>query len=870
MSNEGIQAVEISVRKLIANRKFKTALDNAKDFHKAQRTTASESLLLDAYAARIQSLADQNLEQEAKSLLALVEERFPAAKERLDAMRYAISARDGDLAGILQPLNDPELSPERRATIEQTIQTQVTDLAALAACNALPPEHPLRQAAGALHQAFNAVTSGLVTDEQIALPEVSHRSPLAPWKLLIRAIAHFYRGEDQACREVLAAIKPESVPSRLVPAMSGMLGARGIALNPADKDLISRTCANPRPFRDALASLDRAFAEEEHESLLFKAVRAAVQECQRSAPAQLRELKQLVFIRGGVAGLDNERLIAALGGAPRQDAAFFRMYARAMETSGDPEDLYEACELWDVFRQQAVKEDWFRPNGVEVATLYLHMAEILRRAPDDLLREFQRPLAVGPLAKDDRYFLFPEKLYQRACAIDPHQEAFSRWKQWAVERSAPEAEKVCREWNRIRPDDLDPILYLMERAAKRNAFPSALSYLAKAERIDAVHSVVRAARLRLLAAAAIRHLQQKKTHLAAEKLALMAALPQSQQGDRPAFLATLRYLICRGAGETLKAEQARLEVETRLGGDLASGLLIFGVAAVAKRLEWVYLPPVEALSRQERSQIPQSMAKVMAVAEDLGLRKFQLDIDYFAETEAQFSGARDSLDVPQIRLLGELGIASERPQLAWAAAGAGLERSGPTEAHFLLLRAQSLPPGHGPRYVALAAAAVELGRFHRDMEVVDQALRIVRNPFEDKTISLTIEQAREVVRRELASPAFPDTRHPGPDYSDLFPQRLCQCPVCRSGRGDTSELFDLDEDEDDFDMSDEEMEDILNEGIPPGMPPELARAFLDIMKESALTGERPEDIMARIMGGRDMDGGRQGGGGKKAKKGRRK
>jgi len=865
LSKDSIQAVEITVRKLIANRKFKTALDNAKEFHKAQHTTASESLLLDAYAARIQSLVDQDLEPEAKSLLALVRERFPAAKERLDAMRSAISARDGDLAGILQPLNDPELSSERRAAIELTIQTQVTDLASLAACNALPLDHSLRQAAGALHQAFNAVTSGPVTDEQIALPEVSHRSPLSPWKLLIRAIAHLHRGEDQACGEILAAIKPESIPSRLVPAMSAMLGVGGIALKPADTDLISRTCANLQPLHGALASLDRAFAEDEHESVIFKAVRAAVQECQRSAPELLRQLKQLVFVRGGVIGLDNERLMAALGGAPRQDAAFFRMYARAMETSGDPEDLYEACELWDAFRQEAVKETWFRPNGVEVATLYLHMAEILRRAPDDLLTEFQRFPKVSrePLAKDDRYFLFPEKLYQRACAIDPHREAFSQWKQWAVERSAKEAEKVCREWHRIRPDDLEPILYLMERAAKRNAFPSALSYLNKAERIDAVHSVVRAARLRLLAAGAIRHLQQKKPHLAAEKLVMMARLPQSQQADRPAFLAALRHLVFVGTGHESVAEEGRLEAETLLEGSLAAGLLISGIAAVSKRFELVKLSPAEALTHQQRTLIPKSMARVMAIADDLDIAKFQLPSSYIAETEEQFPGARDSLDVQQIALLGELGVACERPKLAWAASGAGLERGGPTEARFLLLRAQALPPGHGPRYVALAAAAAELGRFHRDMDVVDQALRIARHPFQDRPISLTIDQAREVVRRELASPAFPDTRNPGPSYSDLFPQLLCQCPGCRRNRGETVGLFD-EEDEDDFDMSDEEMEDILDEGIPEGMPPELARAFLDIMKESAITGQRPEEIMARILGG--GPGGRPDGGGKKGRR----
>jgi len=73
-----------NIRQLIVDGKSKTALDNAKEFHKEQRSAESEILLIDAYLARIQALFDQNLVVEAKSLIALVRERFPSAKERLD------------------------------------------------------------------------------------------------------------------------------------------------------------------------------------------------------------------------------------------------------------------------------------------------------------------------------------------------------------------------------------------------------------------------------------------------------------------------------------------------------------------------------------------------------------------------------------------------------------------------------------------------------------------------------------------------------------------------------------------------------------------------------------------------------------------
>ena len=855
--------METSVRQLIANGRFKTALDNAKEFHKNQRTPASESLLLDAYVARIQSLLDQNLAPEAKSLLDLVRQRFPAAEGRLESCIAGLSARGSDLSGLLQPLNDPDLSPERRAAIEQIIQTQVTDLRALADCAALPPEHGLRQAATALDRAFDQVTSGPVTEEQIALPQVPYRSPLAAWKLLVRSIACFHLGQDEACLECLAAIKPESAPSRLVPVMRAMLGVKKASpLKPAEDVLVSRIGGGLSELRDALSDLDRAFGEEVGENRIFKAVRVAVRECQRSAPDRLQELKRIVAVRGEAEGLNNSRLLEALGGAPRPDAVFLRMSALSMECSGDDADIPEACDRWDKFRREAVREGWFRASGVEMATVYLHMADLLGKVEREQLKEFQRTVrSVRAAADDFCYFLFPEKLYARACVIDPHRDVFARWMSWAASESLSHAEDVAREWNRICPEDMEPVLHLMRQAEKRNAFPTALLYLEKAERIDAVHSEVRAARLRLLAAGALSHLEKKKPQLAAEKLAAMASLPQSQQGDRPAFLAALRYLIRKASGDEPGASEARLQTERLLGSSIAAAFLTFGMATIAKRGDYVFLPPPKALSGRERKAIPVSLARVLAVAKDLGITKFQLPVTYFAETEKQFPAASGSLSVEQILSLGDLGVATGHQKLAWAASVEGLKRGGPSEARFLLLRARAMPSVDGGRYVVLAAAAIELARSQRDMDVVDQAVEIVRNPDGGDPLSLTLEQARCVVEKELKAPAFPGRFSPGPDYRDLLPvpRQLCPCPDCCRQRGEAAmDWFDEVDDEPEIDEA--EMKRTFYERLPEGIPPDLARELFEVMKESLLSGESPEEIMSRVMGG---------GGGKK-KKGRRR
>lgn len=130
-------ALESSVRGLMVGGKFKTALDRAKDAHRIYGTPASEALLIDAYMARIQSLTQTGLVREAASLLNLVRERFPAARNRLSLLDAENQARSGSLDELLAPLNDPTLSPERVTIIERVIQERIYDPGMLASCGVL-------------------------------------------------------------------------------------------------------------------------------------------------------------------------------------------------------------------------------------------------------------------------------------------------------------------------------------------------------------------------------------------------------------------------------------------------------------------------------------------------------------------------------------------------------------------------------------------------------------------------------------------------------------------------------------------------------------------------------------------------------------
>lgn len=236
--------------------KWKQAVELAKQQHKKYSSPDSEHRLVDAYLGRIAQFQAKGSPEDARTLLRLVEERYPSHKSRFGALQVASAAATGDLETLVAPLARADVAVELRESIDSAIRVHVTDPAGLAQVRSLPAEHPLRVAAAAVHLAFAAVTAGPVTDEQIALPEVSRKSPLADWKLLIRAIAFFYRNDDEGCRRALSAISPDAVAGRLSPVLLGVIDRKAcIGLTGA---LQARIAGDNAALREQMADFDDA------------------------------------------------------------------------------------------------------------------------------------------------------------------------------------------------------------------------------------------------------------------------------------------------------------------------------------------------------------------------------------------------------------------------------------------------------------------------------------------------------------------------------------------------------------------------------------------------------------------------------------
>jgi len=404
---------------------------------------------------------------------------------------------------------------------------------------------------------------------------------------------------------------------------------------------------------------------------------------------------------------------------------------------------------------------------------------------------------------------------------------------------------VAEAWHKAQPADIEPVLCLMEAAEKRKAFQKALQYLARAENINGVHPDVRRARLRLIAANAMRKIQQKKLKLAEEDLADLALLPQAQQGDRPAFLAGMRYMVgaVRGSAEEVAVQRA--EIQRLLGSNVAANLLIATVAEACRRDALEILGPASALNGPDRGLLPSAAARVAALAADLNI-PFSLPVSWVAAVAKQFPANHQSIDISPLRALGEVALRLRAPELTYAVSAAGLERGGPTDARFLLLRAQSLLAGSERRAVC-AAAAAELAREQRAMDVVTDAVELLHDGLEAGRLTLSKAQAADVLRLEKAEPMSLERSRRGPDYSDLIDPDPCQCPNCRAARGeavDPGEMDRLDDDDDEFD--DEFDDDFGGLEIPADMPPEIARMLLEETKKAVERGETLEELLARL------------------------
>ena len=847
------------------------AVDLAKQCHKDTGTEESEAVLKEAYTARILEILDKGHAFEAKSLLDLVWERYHWPDHAFAEINAVICARCGNIDDLVAPLNDPSTSKETRAAVEKIIKRDLTDLYALAGSNALPPDHPLKIEAQAAARAFGAVTAGPVDDEALALSGIPRKSPLAPWKMLIRALAGFYRYDDVQCERYLEAVDPASAPSRLAPVIRAMVSGK---IDPElGKDalrLIGQISGSEKNIRRTFQVLERALASKKHKELP-RAVSDALDACQAYCPDLAERLKQHISIRSWMIEADPRQIEKAMGGPSTKNAYFWKLHARAAEAKNQ---WLFACALWDEFIRHALHEGRDYADGKALSAIYLHMANLLQEIPasDFAWRRLQfmnkykgfghyysgQPPSVSAAARKDEdkdtYFLYPERLYRLACEADPSSETFGQWLEWTgkTRHGWKESEKVALAWHEAIPDDVKPLLSLAIWAEKRNALKKALEHLEKAERIDGLNSDVKRAGRRLLAAIAVRHLRQGKPHLVKKDLAEMEALPQFGEGDRPAFIVALRYACAMIEGNLSEHLGLKNDLIGRTGSSACAILILEGVCRICGLPAKASTPSSEEGDPLKGHDLAAAVARGCSLGDDMGLH-FTIPPAYEAKIGEFLVTNGASLDASMIRVIAEAALRNNNTGLAYAASGAGLLKGGADCARFLLLRARSLPYWERDRKNKCIGAAIELGRRNRDMDVLNDAIEL-RNNGSGSTGFFSIrgagkwdmdpEEVNGVLRQEKEAPEYP-VRPVGSEIEDLDECRQCNVEDCPNRKApympeyDDWDGDDWDDDEYSGDLFDDEMDDLMDPAS--GIPPQALLLLQEMMlKHGGKDGELPD------------------------------
>lgn len=709
----GVEGWRAHVQSLLARGQTREAVEAAKEFLKQVPGAEAEGLVVEAYQARIQALMTSGMYKEAGALAALVSARFPASQARVAPFIRQSEIAGGNFNALLTELSGA--APPRRRELEAMLTRAMHDPAVLADSASLPADHPLKSQAIAVRDLFAAVTSGALPEGALAaLDDVPRNSPLAPWKLLIRALDAFYRRADAPARANLDGIPLDSGPGRLVPVLRRLIEAPGSTDDgsAAVTTLLDQVSGGRTAVERHLSRLRLALTDRDVRAALT-AVQALLPRFESSPTVLKRTFHATILHHWYSLDLPPRALIRVLSRSKR-DPDIVRLMALTIERT----DWTDALILWDEYVAAAIEAGILSATGTEMARVLLHMAALFPGDPEDVWNAFsveseealQQCTGAGQLpACFDR-----GALLERARVADPDPQVFRALVAHYDRRQRKRAEAEAEAWRRAHPQDLEPLLYLIRAAEGRGAVRKALVFLAEAEAINRVHPEVRQTRFRLLLTGAERRIKEGKLMLALTDLDRLNQEPRSGESDHRLYLLALRWAVARRAADAPTVAQCEETLGTSAGNPALHDLILGSVAGsfgieTAKPLA---IPsPAEAIDGLARAcDLFRALNRPLSVPPAL-----------LAQVEKRLNTAK----VAQLHALCMGGLWIGKPALTYAASNYGLAQDGALQHRFLLVRGQALQAAAGfeaqERARQCLRAARELAARARDMDAVREA-----------------------------------------------------------------------------------------------------------------------------------------------------
>lgn len=726
------------INKLLRKRLFKPALTELKKLYDTKPTPRLESLVIQVYLSQIYDLYCSNLPIEAAALVTQIKTRYPERLNQIEQAHAAALIATGRIDAVIAPLANPALDREQREALEKLLKQHLLNPRLLAESSALPADHPLRVGAAAIVAAFTQAVTGPVDDNSIALPEISRRSPLAPWKLLIRAIALFYRGDDEGCLRTLEGLESSSAASLVKPVLKGLIAGEFRAETESERVLSKLLTGNNSSVTTALEDFNAALKVQGATKIIgkYKVLSGLIAQHYPELSPKL----DLYFISAS--------LLAEL--SPNDILKHIKQFKHSSFSTKALAIYYElqgqivtAILMWYFFLEHAVYETWLQPNSELHAALYDHCADMVKRInkneldrlrfsmPPEIpasLPHYLPPSYVNPgqaTAHEIVNFCFyPEKLFERAAEICPDRYVYLGWLDWLDLTNAHwrDTEALLEKWSSAFPNDLDPLLLLVSEAQKRNAHKKALIYLAKAEKIDSLNPLVRKQQAVIAFGIARNHLEHEKFSLLQKDIATLQNLPAMKDADRPALILALQIAmgrICEDYAQELQERER--ELARLLGSNAAKEYLLNALLRATAWHKYAIEPATLGQPTDPGKTLAGSIASLVILAQE-----FNLFIDIPLKIEASIvkdvKANGQAIDLNRLKALGNYALTQFFPKLAYYVSAVGIRQISPLIGHFLLIRSDSLPPqgDSGKRGYDCLRAANYYARIYNDQGLLKQ------------------------------------------------------------------------------------------------------------------------------------------------------
>ncbi|MFB3788232.1 MAG: hypothetical protein ACE15F_17880 [bacterium] len=794
------------VHQNLADGHTQTALDIAKRYAKEHPGPEAEDLLSRAYQERIRDLQQSGAIHDAQRLIEVAQSRFPKHKDLFpaaiqDVYQFPLDPRD--IPRVVQLLLHPDPEGTARQRAFTLIQTGLADPRHLLACPQLPADHPLRQEATLVWQAWEAAAGDLPEAERVRrlenLAQAGRRSPLVYWCYFIRALEAYYQRDDAAAREMLERIPRHTALAQAVYLLQCKLNhiprPEGMTSHPTRDLWRQLSTDSPRAaWQDMMKAV-----RDRNRPLLREKVLDFLHGDELSPPYFARsviraiiEAMMLADIHDELVQLEMEKVLRKVWGPDGE----MIMRLMIMDITARDSPMIAADNLNQLYRRY---KDSLTPQEQAVilsrAAFHAHQDEShgdpysIRLSKDlgmgidmdpDEFDDYMDTLVddeydddfdegsykrVAPLKTPPRR-LFSSVLLERACELDPQPEYFeSLIESLETEQVKPaEFEKWLLQWHEACPDRCDPLIRLFEATEKRGALQKSIKLLEKAERIDRLNPKVRNARYRLQWQAALKHLQQGRLQLAEKDLKPVES--EELNLARRNLFEGIKQFLALGKGEEPLPPREELPPERVILFHHLSRAT--GMAPKRSHLEDQY--PLPELSTAPLLKSYFDLREALAAVGDAPI----LPMDWSAQIGRwieKVPGLPEELLLRIARAIHSDGTAS----FAKEAISRGLRDNGPRVHEFLYYRALALLKESPPRVrdaEDCVLAVITLCRARGDYELERQAVAVLkrtqrsglmyllggRDSRESPIVELSERQIQAILQRERKRRALKSAR----------------------------------------------------------------------------------------------------------------